>query len=66
MAKDPKDAQDEKVKLDELDDDEAIALNAELAKAQNASNHIHEQGVTAADRLDEGDLDESDEEALRG
>lgn len=34
----------------------------ELAKASDASPAIHEQGVTAADKLQDGAVDESEEE----
>lgn len=51
---------------EENDETEAQRQARELSKAQEGSAHIREEGVTAADKLDEGDLSESDEEALRG
>jgi hypothetical protein len=64
---------EDRVKLNELaasDDPEdveaASRLNADLAKGQEASPHIREAGVRAAERLDESDLAENDEEELGG
>jgi hypothetical protein len=56
--------QDDKIKLNELEDEDAIAVNAALAHGVEASGHIRDRGDAVAARLDEGDLAESDEEAL--
>lgn len=37
----------------------------DVAKAQNASPRQHQQGVDAIERLQDGDLEESEQEALQ-
>lgn len=58
-------AQDEdKIKLNELEDEDAIAVNAALASGVEGSGHLRERADRVAERLDEGDLAESDAEDL--
>jgi hypothetical protein len=54
----------EPIKLNELDDEDAIEVNAQLAHGVEASGHIRQRADRLAERLDEGDLSESDAEAL--
>lgn len=57
---------DDKLKLNELDDDEAAEVSKELAYGQEGTHHLRERGVAAHEKLDEGDLAEADEEELGG
>lgn len=64
---------EERVRLNELagsDDPEDVEkvsrLNADLARGQDGSQFQRDVGVSAADRLDEGDLSEAADEELEG
>jgi hypothetical protein len=55
---------DEKIKLNELEDEDAVHVNAALAGGVEGSHHLRQRADQVAERLDEGDLEESDAEDL--